>query len=68
MFRIGRDEWKQVAEKLGLTQDEIHFLDIRTRNPADEMLGYVTSCFPVTVGDLYDLLIACELPVMADLL
>ena len=68
MFRIGGDEWKQVAEKLGLTQDKIRFLDTRTRNPADEMLGYIATYFDVTVGDLYDVLIACELPVLADLL
>ena len=68
MFRIGGDEWKQVAEKLGLTPDEIRFLDFRTRNPADEMLCHLTRHFHVTVGDLYDLLIACELPVMADAL
>ena len=68
MFRIGRVDWKQVAEKLGLTPDEIQFLDVRTLNPADAMLHHVTSQFHVTVGDLYDVLIACELPVMADLL
>ena len=68
MFRIGRDEWKQVAETLGLTPDEIRFLDLRTLNPVDAMLHHVTREFHVTVGDLYDLLIACELPVMADAL
>jgi len=68
VFRTGRDDWKEVAEKLGLTHDEINFLDVRTRNPAEEMLCYVTRRFNLTVGDLYDLLIACELPVLADLL
>jgi len=68
VFRIGRDKWKEVAEKLGLNQDEIHFLDVRTRNPADEMLSHVTRRFHLTVGDLYDLLVACGLPVLADLL
>ena len=68
MFRIGRVDWKQVAEELGLTPDEIQFLDVRTLNPADAMLHHVTRQFRVTVGDLYDVLIACELPVMADLL
>lgn len=67
-FRIGGDEWKQVAEEVGLTPDEIRFLDNRTLNPADEMLGYITSQCHVTVGDLYDVLTACGLPVMADLL
>ena len=68
VFHIGRVEWKEVAEKLGLTQDEIQFLDVRARNPAEDMLGCVTRRFHLTVGDLYDLLIACELPVLADLL
>ena len=68
MFLIVRDEWKQVAETLGLTQDEIRFLDLRTLNPVDAMLHHVTRDFHVTVGDLYDVLIACELPVMADAL
>ena len=68
MFLIVRDEWKQVAETLGLTPDEIRFLDLRTLNPVDAMLHHVTRDFHVTVGDLYDLLIACELPVMADAL
>lgn len=66
MFRVGRDDWKQVAEKLGFTPDEIQFLDVRTLNPADAMLHHVTRRFHVTVGNLYDLLIACELPVIAD--
>ena len=68
MFLIVRDEWKQVAETLGLTPDEIRFLDLRTLNPVDAMLHHVTRDFHVTVGDLYDVLIACELPVMADAL
>ena len=68
MFLIVRDEWKQIAETLGLTPDEIRFLDLRTLNPVDAMLHHVTREFHVTVGDLYDLLIAFELPVMADVL
>ena len=68
VLRIGGDEWKQVAEKVGFTPDEIRYLDNRTLNPADAMLGYITSHYHVTVGDLYDLLTACELPIMADLL
>ena len=47
-----------MEDKVGLTQHEIQFFDVRTR----------TLHFYVTVGDLYDLLVACELPVIADLL
>ena len=68
-FFLGRDEWKLFAEKLGLTQAEILYLDKRVLNPCDAALahsrnqGYINS-----VGDLYDALIECDLPVMADLL
>ena len=66
---LGRDEWKLFAEKLGLNPAEILYLDKRVLNPCDAALahsrnqGYVTS-----VGDLYDALVECDLPVMADLL
>ena len=65
---IGRDEWKLVAEKLGLTPEEILFLDKRTRNPAEAMLGHITQRLSVTAGELYDLLNDCGLPFMADIL
>ena len=55
-----------VSEKLGLSPDEIRFLDNRTLNPADAMLGYVARQYNITVGDIYDLLNDCDLPVMAD--
>ena len=66
---LGRDEWKLFAEKLGLNPAEILYLDKRALNPCDAALahirnqGYITS-----VGDLYDALVECDLPVMADLL
>ena len=62
----GGDEWKLVAEKLGLNADEIRFLDKRTLNPADGFLAYVARQRHLTVGDLYDVLCECGLPVMAD--
>ena len=69
---IGKDAWKLVADKLGLTQDDICFLDNRTRNPAEAMLIHIANSRNqyniMTVGDLYDLLNDCGLPVMADLL
>ena len=66
---LGRDEWKLFAEKLGLNPAEILYLDKRVLNPCDAALahsrnqGYVTS-----VGDLYDALVECDLPIIADLL
>ena len=70
VFRLGGEEWKLVAEKLGLTPDEIRFLDKRTLNPAKEMLEYIIAYkYPyITAGQLYDVLTACGVPVLADLL
>lgn len=68
-FVLGRDEWKLFAERLGLNPAEILYLDKRVVNPCDAVLahsrnqGYITC-----VGDVYDALVDCDLPVMADLL
>jgi len=45
---------------------EIPFFDNRFRNPADATLSYVAHQRLLTVGDLYDVLVACEFPVIAD--
>ena len=65
---VAGDDWKLFAEKLKLTSIEIRFLDNRTLNPADSVLGYIARQYQITVGDLYDILNDCELPVIADLL
>ena len=57
-----------VAERLGLTGPEIRFLEHRTLNPFDAALAHATSQQRITVGDLYDVLVYCGFPVMADLL
>jgi len=65
----GRDEWKLFAERLGLNPAEILYLDKRVINPSEAALvhsrrqGYICS-----VGELYDALVDCELPLLADLL
>ena len=64
----GGDEWKVVAEALGLTQAEIRFLDNRTLNPLDAALAFIAKQRCITVGDLYDVLAECGCPVTADLL
>ena len=64
----GGDEWMEVAEKLGLTPKEIRFLDKRISNPCDAALAFIAQQRHVSVGDLYDVLNECELPVVADLL
>jgi len=62
----GGDEWKLVADNLGLNSDQIRFLDNRTRNPADAVLGCIANERYLSVGKLYDVLNDCELPVLAD--
>ena len=60
------DKWKFVAEKLGLNQDEIRFLDLRHTNPAESLLGFVTNHRDMNVGELYKILCECGIPVIAD--
>ena len=57
-----------VAEALGMTPAEIRFLDNRTLNPLDAALAFIAKQRCITVGDLYDVLIECGCPVIADLL
>lgn len=65
----GRDEWKHFAEKLGLNPAEILYLDKRVLNPCDAAVAYSRNQGHIScVGDLYDALVECDLPVMADLL
>jgi len=64
---VGGEEWKLVAEELGLTPKEIRFLDKRTLNPLDAALTFVAKQRHITVGDLYDLLSECGFPLIADL-
>jgi len=64
---VGGEEWKLVAEELGLTPKEIRFLDKRTLNLLDAALTFVAKQRHITVGDLYDLLSECGFPLIADL-
>ena len=66
LYLAGRDDWKIVAETLGLTPLEIRFLDNRVLNPASVALSFVASQRLLTVGNLYDVLTACNLPFIAD--
>ena len=66
LYVAGGDDWKIVAEELGLTPLEIRFLDNRAMNPADVALSYVASQRLFTVGSLYDVLAGCSLPLIAD--
>jgi len=63
-FVTGGDEWKEVAERLGFNQAYIRCFDSRYRNP----LEVVLTCCHTSVGELYDILVECGLPLPADLL
>ena len=65
---VGRDDWELFAEKLGLTPAEIRFLDKRTMNQVLEVLAFAAKKYLITVGDLYDVLKDCGLPIIADIL
>ena len=65
---LGRDEWKLLAERLGLSQIDIDFLDKRVRNPCDVVLGIVGNYRHLSVGEVYDTLVECELPAIADIM
>lgn len=64
----GGDEWKLLAEKLGMSYDEIRVLDKRTLNPCDVALNLVANSRHLDVGEVYDILVECELAGSADLL
>ncbi|XP_022808825.1 uncharacterized protein LOC111345809 isoform X2 [Stylophora pistillata] len=60
----GGDEWKIVADKLGFEDAYIRCFDQRFKNPVDLILQHCK----LNVGQLYDLLVECEFPALADLL
>lgn len=58
-----------LAERLGLAPAEIRFLEGRVLNPCDAVLEHARKQGLIqNVGDLYDKLVDCELPCLADLL
>ena len=62
----GDEKWKLVAEKLGLNNEEIRFLDERNTNPVDALLGFIANQRHMSVGELYQVLCDCGIPVIAD--
>ena len=68
VYVAGGEDWKLVAEELGLTPQEIRYLDRRTLNPCEAVLAFISSQRDVSVGALYDGLNKCGLPVTADIL
>ena len=69
MHVAGGDEWKVLAAELGLKQHEIRYLDNRRiLNPCDALLAHIANQGYRSVGFLYNTLIKCKFPVVADLL
>lgn len=72
IFRVlnvsGDNEWMIVAEKLGLTSQEIRYLDRRTRNPAEALFSFIANQRHLPAGEIYDILCDCGLPALADIL
>ena len=68
IYFAGGEEWKLVAEELGLCAREIRFIDKRVMNPCEAVLGYISRQNSMSVGELYDRLNKCGLPLVADLL
>ena len=64
----GGDEWKLLAERLCFSQMEIRFLDKRVVNPSEVVLSAVAKHRHLSVGEIYDILVDCELPAIADLM
>ena len=68
MFVLGGDEWKQLAERLDMSYDEIRFLDRRTNNPCDVVLDLIGNYRYLSAGEIYDKLVECDLAGAADVL
>lgn len=60
----GGEEWKIVADQLGFKDAYIRCIDNRFKNPVELIL----SCSGLRVGKLYDVLVECGFPSLADLL
>ena len=64
----GGDEWKLLAERLCFSQMEIRFLENRVLNPSEVVLSVVAKHRHLSVGEIYDTLVDCDLPAIADLM
>ena len=60
--------WKELAIRLGISNNGISFLDERHTNPSDVLLEIMAKHHPFHVGELYDMLVESELPLAADIL
>ncbi|XP_067057441.1 uncharacterized protein [Acropora muricata] len=62
------ENWKTLADHLGLTNTQISFFDGRYKNPADEVLKFWEVKAASTVGILYDILVELKFAYIADCL
>ena len=60
----GGEERKIVADRLGFEDAYIRCFDNRFKNPVELILNHSG----LNVGELYDVLVECEFPLLADLL
>ena len=60
----GGEEWKIVADRLGFEDAYIRCFENRFKNPVELILNLSG----LNVGELYDVLVECEFPLLADLL
>ena len=68
LLYVVRGRWKLLADRLGFSEIEMCFLDERFVNPSDVVLCAVAKHRHLSVGEIYDTLVKCELPVIADLM
>ena len=62
------DNWKALADRLGLDNTQISYFNGRFTNPADEVLKFWEVKAASTVGTLYDILVNLKFPYIADCL
>lgn len=60
----GGEEWKIVADRLGFEDAYSRCFDNRFKNPVELILNLSG----LNVGELYDVLVECEFPLLADFL
>ncbi|XP_048586963.1 uncharacterized protein LOC5503897 isoform X2 [Nematostella vectensis] len=58
--------WKRFADKIGMSTDDIKYLDQRTDNPADGALSKWELRTNLSIGHLYDMLNELGMPLIAD--
>jgi hypothetical protein len=66
LFLIVKEEWKQVAQNLGVSRENIEFYESKEKDHAKIMLQ--ENCSEITVIELYDVLVKSGANAIADYL